>query len=105
MPLGSVTHLEDERTQTYIVRDKRGRTLFTGSLHTPRYVAGLDLDADNDLDLIVDSAAYGNHGNGREIYEVLLNDGDRLVRLENPLSFREVNGQETRAGRLTWCSI
>ncbi len=96
--------LYDQPHQAYIIRDKRGHVLFSGNLDTPRYVACVDIDADRDPDVILQCAAYGNHGNGSEIFEVLINDNGHLTRISNPIAIEFSGGQENRAGRLTWVS-
>ncbi len=96
--------LYDQPHQACIIRDKKGHVLFSGNLDTPRYVACVDIDADHDLDVILQCAAYGNHGNGSEIFEVLLNDNGHLTRISNPIAIGFSGGQENRAGHLTWVS-
>ena len=102
----SFAFLQDERRRVFVIQDKDGRTMFEGSLDgIPRYVACVDIDADGAPDVVVELAAYGNHGNGTESFEVLLNNGrGRLIRMENPIEVQFVAGQENKAGLLTWYS-
>jgi hypothetical protein len=97
--------LGGDLSHRYFIQDKQGRTLFKGDFDgIPRYVACVDIDDDNTQDVIVELAAYGNHGNGTESFEVLLNEKGKLTRLEDPIQFVHLCGQETRAGLLTWYS-
>lgn len=98
------TILHDELNHRYIIRDRQGNERFTGDLHVPRYAACIDLDADKDRDIVLQLAQYGNHGNGRELFVVLLNNDGVLTSLRNPIEFEDIAGQERRAGRLTWYS-
>ena len=95
----------DESRQAYIIQDRNGRTRFEGDLDgVPRYVGCVDIDRDGDPDVLVELAAYGNHGNGSENFVVLLNDHGRLTRLSTPIQFEFNGGQESKAGVLTWYS-
>jgi len=97
--------IHDEAANVYLIQDKQGQTLFRGELDgVPRYVVCVDIDGDGDQDVIVELAAYGNHGNGTESFEVLLNDNGKFTRLDNPIQFPSIGGQENRAGILTWYS-
>jgi len=97
------TMLHDEKRDVYLIRDQANRLLFEGRIDgVPRYVAGIDLDADGQQDVLIDVAAYGNHGNGRESFVAYLNDGSHLAPLENAVHVEYDRGQEDRAGRLTW---
>lgn len=102
---GSFTLLHDEGRHVHVIQDKEGRTVFEGFLDgVVRYAACVDIDADQDQDVIVELAAYGNHGNGTESFEVLLNDKGNLTRLGNSFCIEYSLGQENRAGVLTWYS-
>jgi hypothetical protein len=101
----SFVFLQDEPRRVCVIKDKNGRTVFEGYLDgIPRYVACVDIDADGAPDVIVELAAYGNHGNGTESFEVLLNSRGCLTRQENPIEIQFVAGQENKAGLLTWYS-
>lgn len=97
--------LQDKSRHVYVIQDKNRQTVFEGYLDgVPRYVACVDIDGDDDPDVVVELAAYGNHGNGTETFEVLLNDRGRLAQLDGSIRFEFFLGQETKAGVLTWYS-
>ena len=101
----SFTLLHDEQSNIYLILNKGGETVFEGYMDgVIRYVASVDIDGDNDQDVVVDLAAYGNHGNGTESFEVLLNQKRQLTRLKNAIRFEFHHGQENKAGVLTWHS-
>ena len=99
------TMILDEQRGMHIMQDKQGRALFEGRVDgVPRYAASLDIDANGSPDVLLHVAAYGNHGNGRESFELYLNENGRLIRQENPVAIVFHAGQEDRAGKLTWFS-
>lgn len=102
---GAFTMLRDDSNRRHVIRRKNGNTLFEGYLDgVPRYIACVDIDQDGDQDVLVELAAYGNHGNGTESFEVLLNEKGRLTHLKNAIAEEVCAGQRTRAGLLTWHS-
>ena len=97
--------LQDESRHLYIIQDKNRQTVFERSFDgVPRYVTCVDIDGDGDSDVVMDLAAYGNHGSGMESFEVLLNERGRLTRLGSSIRFEFDCGQESKAGVLTWYS-
>jgi hypothetical protein len=102
---GSFVLLHDERRREYVIQDKNGRKVFVGYLDgVPRYAACVDIDRNGSLDVLIELASYGNHGNGTESFEVLVNRDGFLSRLASPISFDFTLGQENKAGMLTWYS-
>jgi len=99
------TIIFDEQRGMHIIQDKQGRVLFEGRVDgVPRYAASLDIDGNGSPDVLLHAAAYGNHGNGRELFELYLNENGRLIPQENPVAIEFNAGQEDRAGKLTWFS-
>ena len=95
--------IHDESTDSYIIQDKQGNNLFEGRLDgAPRFAASLDLGANRQPSVILDIAAFGNRGNGTEIYQAFVPGANRLTPLQNPIRTEFMNGQENRAGTLTW---
>ncbi len=95
--------IHDEKTDRYTIQDKRGNNLFEGRLDgIPRFAASLDLGRNRQHSVILDIAAFGNHGNGTEIYQAFVPGANSLAPLQNPIRIEFMNGQENRAGTLTW---
>lgn len=99
------TLIHDEGTGIYTIQNKSGNNLFQGRLDgVPRGAASIDLGADGRPDVLIDLAAYGNGGNGSEVFLVLASNRDRLLALDDPIRIDHFLGQENRAGVLTWYS-
>ncbi len=97
--------LQDESRHLHVIKTKGGESVFEGYLDgIPRYAACVDIDGDGDADVLMEMAAYGNHGNGTESFQLLLNDHDHLRRIERSIHFDYYCGQESKAGLLTWYS-
>jgi len=99
------TIIFDAQRGMHIIQDKQSRVFFDGRVDgVPRYAASLDIDANGLPDVLLHLSAYGNHGNGRELFELYLNENGRLIPQENPVAIEFNAGQEDRAGKLTWLS-
>ena len=99
----SFTMIHNEAKDVYFIQDKRGRTLFEGHFDgVSRYVACVDIDGDNGEDVIVELAAYGTHGNVTESIDLLQNENGKLIPLGNLIEEKSIEGQEYRAGMITW---